>query len=327
MSSGPCIDGVLVQWGEPLFYPGIRIVKSAPTPRLDTLLRRQAAVIRKRIEATVRQAPQVMVKVTGGGRGMAAIAAHFQYITRNGRLEIEDDREVVRMGKEALRDLEDQWRYGGSLIPKEAHRNEAIYIVLSMRTGTDPARLQKAAREFAQTELAGHRYVMVLHEHDAHPHVHVSVRMEAASGKRLRPSTADLHRWRETFAEKLRSWGVDAEATRQATRGVSRNSEPLWRIKAKEQGLVRTALAATKNGRVATLRRADAMVCWAHIMKALAASDLQDDRQLAERIGSFVRGTPFVQDQWDQASRQRHPTKQPQLPAADRDRQSQALER
>jgi hypothetical protein len=25
---------------------------------------------------------------------------------------------------------------------------------------------------------------------------------------------ADLHRWRETFAERLREWGIDAEATR-----------------------------------------------------------------------------------------------------------------
>ena len=66
------IDGVLVEWGERLFYPGNRIVKPRPTPRLDTPLRGQAAVIRARIQATVsRRSVQVMVKVTGGGRGMA----------------------------------------------------------------------------------------------------------------------------------------------------------------------------------------------------------------------------------------------------------------
>ena len=69
-------------------------------------------MIRHRIEAIVRRAPQVMVKVTGGGRGMKAIAAHFRYITRNGRLEIEDDRGVVERGKEALLDIERQWRLG-----------------------------------------------------------------------------------------------------------------------------------------------------------------------------------------------------------------------
>lgn len=75
------IDGILVTWGERLFYPANRIVRSPSTPRLDTMLRRKAAVIRQRIEATVRRAPQVMVKVTGGGRGMAAIAAHFRYMS------------------------------------------------------------------------------------------------------------------------------------------------------------------------------------------------------------------------------------------------------
>ncbi|HEY9105906.1 MAG TPA: hypothetical protein VIN58_04450 [Roseateles sp.] len=87
-------------------------------------MRRKAALIRRRIEATVRRAPQVMV--TGGGRGMAAIAAHFRYISKNGRLDIEDDREVVRNGKEAVRDLVDQWRYGGSRIDDEDHRREAF---------------------------------------------------------------------------------------------------------------------------------------------------------------------------------------------------------
>ena len=42
----------------------------------------------------------------------------------------------------------------------------------------------------------------------------ISVRAESKHGKRLNPRKADLHRWRETFAEKLRGWGIDAEASR-----------------------------------------------------------------------------------------------------------------
>ncbi|MFG6412704.1 hypothetical protein ACG02S_02210 [Roseateles sp. DC23W] len=132
MTTGSSIDGVLVQWGERLFYPGNRMVKTQPTPRLGVLNRRKAGVIRQRIEAVVRRAPQVMVKVTGGGRGMAAIAAHFRYISKNGRIPIEDDRGVTRDGKDALRDLVDQWRYGGSLIEDVSYRREAFNIMLSM---------------------------------------------------------------------------------------------------------------------------------------------------------------------------------------------------
>ena len=72
MSQAPNIDGVLIQWGDRLFYPGNRVVKAKPQPKLGANAAQQrAAAIRERIEATVvRRAPQVMVKVTGGGRSM-----------------------------------------------------------------------------------------------------------------------------------------------------------------------------------------------------------------------------------------------------------------
>ena len=65
------------------------------------------------------------------------------------------------------------------MIPDDAepgHRREAYNIMLSMPHGTDPLSVQRAAREFAQVELADHKYVMVLHDHQANPHVHISVR-------------------------------------------------------------------------------------------------------------------------------------------------------
>jgi len=211
MSSGPAIDGVLVQWGERLFYPRNRTVKTG-TARLHGQSRARA--IRSRIEATVRRAPQVMVKVTGGGRGMAAIRAHFRYITKNGRLDIEDDRGAIEQGKEAVREIERQWQFGGAYIGEEGHRREAFNVMLSMPRGTDPLIVQRAAREFAKIEFADHRYVMVLHDHQAHPHVHLSVKAESKHGTRLNPRKADLHRWRETFAERLREWGIVERSSR-----------------------------------------------------------------------------------------------------------------
>src|SRR4029079_7363689 len=137
-----------------------------------------------------------------------AIAAHFRYIAKADRLPIEDDRGVVQQGKEGLRELVEQWRYGGSEIAETSPRREAFHIILSMPHGTDPLIVQQAAREFAKDELAEHRYVMVLHNHQENPHVHLSVRAESKQGKRLNPRKADLQRWRETFAEKLRGWGI-----------------------------------------------------------------------------------------------------------------------
>jgi len=295
MTQAHDIDGVLIQWGDRLFYPGNRIVKTKQ-PKLGALAARQrAAAIRERIEATVvRRAPQVMVKVTGGGRGMKAIAAHFRYISKNGRLDIEDERGETMCGKESLPELADDWRFGGTLIDDVGDRREAFNIMLSMPRGTDPLTVQRAAREFAQIELADHKYVMVLHDHQANPHVHISVRAESKHGRRLNPRKADLHRWRETFAEKLRGHGVEAEATRQATRGRIRNFEPLWRIKAKEDGRLRTSRSTTKRSAKTVATRAVAVNAWREIARSLAASGDKSDRDLAHAVAKYVSEMPAV---------------------------------
>lgn len=285
------IDGVLLHWGDRLFFPGNRIVRAQPLPILDGAgARRRATAIRRRIEATVvRRAPQVMVKVTGGGRGMKAIAAHFRYISKNGRLDIEDERGQKMNGKDALRELVDDWRLGGTPIDDLGPRREAFNIMLSMPRGIDPLIVQRAAREFAQAELADHKYVMVLHEHQANPHVHLSVRAESKHGKRLNPRKADLHRWRESFAEKLRGWGIEAEATRQATRGRSHGDEPLWRIKAREDGRLRLNRTSAGSGTSSRPFHADAADAWRHLGEALARSADRADRDLARSVAEFIR--------------------------------------
>ncbi len=292
MTSNAALDGVLIEWGERLFYPPNRIVKSH-TPRLHAVQDR-AAAIRIRIEATVRRAPQVMVKVTGGGRGMAAIAAHFRYITKNGRLDIEDDRGVVERGKDAVRAIERQWQYGGARIEREGQRREAFNVMLSMPRGTDALTVQRAAREFAKMEFTDHCYVMVLHEHQANPHVHLSVKAESKHGRRLNPRKADLQRWRETFAEQLRERGIDAEATRQATRGEIRTRDALWLIRAKDSGRLHTQRPRAKAGNVVRLSREAALQAWKRIGLALAHSESIDDRKLARQIIDFVKNMPML---------------------------------
>ena len=322
MSQPQSIDGVLVQWGDRLFYPGNRMVKAAPQPKLIANLARRAAAIRARVEATaVRRAPQVMVKVTGGGRGMKAIAAHFRYISKNGRLDIEDEQDLSTRGKDGLLELADDWRFGGTLIDDVADRREAFNIMLSMPRGTDPLIVQRAAREFAQTELADHKYVMVLHDHQANPHVHISVRAESKHGKRLNPRKADLQRWRETFAEKLRGWGIDAEATRQASRGAMRNYDPLWRVNARQEGRLLKARPSRKSSAAATASRSQAAEAWGRIAGALAASADRRDRSLADAIVRFVRDvSPEKTRHSDDQTRQHRTADLHVRPAHSRDR-------
>ena len=158
-------------------------------------------------------------KGTRGGRGMGAIAVHLRYIVKAGRLPIEDDRAAVREGKESLRAIADPWRFSGTSIQEVSERCDAFNIMLSMPTGTDALRVQQAAREFDEAALANHRDMMVLHTHLANTHVHIGLRAEGRDGRRLSPLKEDLHRGRETFAERLRSWGFRGGATSQVTRG------------------------------------------------------------------------------------------------------------
>jgi hypothetical protein len=282
------IDGVLIQWGERLFYPSNRIVNAAPPPRLaGSLMRQRAKEIRARIEATVvRRSPQVMVKVTGGGRGMKAIAAHFKYISKNGRLDVEDDRGEVLRGSDDLNGLLDDWRHGGTPIDDVGYRREAFNIMLSMPRGVDALYVQKAAREFAEAELAGHKYVMVLHDHQANPHVHLSVRAESRTGKRLNPRKVDLRRWRQVFAEKLRGWGVEAEATPVSVRGQGRQSESLWKLKARQAGRMKR----TQEHRSRAPRKlgAERMEDWTRLFEALSKSESSDDQRLGVAVARFV---------------------------------------
>jgi hypothetical protein len=176
-----------------------------------------------------------------------------------------------------LHDIERQWRYGGAYIDDIGHRREAFNVMLSMPQGTDPQTVLFAAREFARIEFADHRYVMVLHDDQAHPHVHLSVKAESRHGVRLNPRKADLYRWRERFAEQLRERGIDAEATRQTTRGHHRSRDYLWQVKAREEGRRPDRTPSTKTATPERPGREAALDAWRKIAMALADSESRED--------------------------------------------------
>lgn len=95
-----------------------------------------------------------------------------------------------------------------------------------MPAGTPAEKVLAAARVFARENFAlQHRYAMVLHTDQLHPHVHVVVKCEHEFelGKRLYIRKRDtLRQWREQFAALLREQGVPANATPRQVRGQIR---------------------------------------------------------------------------------------------------------
>ena len=180
----------------------------------------------------VQRAPEVMVKVSGGGKTAGHVKAHMDYITRNGQLEAVNDQGEKVSGKEDAKDLCDSWDLDAS--DGQGKKRQAFNIVLSMPAGTDPNGLFKAVQNFAREEFFGqHQYLMVLHTPETdphknappHPHVHLVVKAEGFDGKRLYIRKATLEHWRTAFAERLREQGIEANATPRDLRGQTRKSK------------------------------------------------------------------------------------------------------
>ncbi len=63
----------------------------------------------EQIARTVRRAPEVMVKVSGGAKTTRGAEAHFQYISRRGELEIETDGGERLQGKDVAAKVVEDW--------------------------------------------------------------------------------------------------------------------------------------------------------------------------------------------------------------------------
>jgi hypothetical protein len=192
-----------------------------------------------------------MVKVTGGGRSAGAVGAHFSYISGKGKIAIETD-EGQQVEIEAQKDLLRSWHLELTAGQYRAPRGEppagrrvklVHNIVLSMPRPTPPEKVRAAAAVFARENFgAKHQYVMALHTHQDHPHVHVVVKAEGWDGRRMHIDRAMLRDWREQFAQLMRNQGVAANATPRVVRGHS---------KAK---LKQAAYQAARRGRSTILR-------------------------------------------------------------------------
>lgn len=344
MAQKQYVDHVLVHWGEEVLWedggPVRKNKTQAPLKVLTRLAKAaqgddgssgwgsgaggggghdRAMKVRAHLNALVSQAPQVMVKITGGGADMKRIGSHIDYIARGGRykkktleeLEIETE-DGLMQGKEARAMLKEWFAHGGAPIPDEVQdlnsdttmvkrqRREALNMILSMPHGIN-RELVKAAARATVTELFGgkHLFAMVHHEDTAHQHTHVVVKMVGHDGKRLNPRKADLENWRLIFAKHLNERGVEAVATRRRARLKRSKGESQAVRQMKERGkkpqreqTAQTQTAAQKKAAQNQQRYAKA---YQEMAKALSQSDDPADRQLAKGVQNYLQaqGVPL----------------------------------
>ena len=178
------------------------------------------------IKRLVKDSPEVMVKITGFGKGGQHVKAHLDYITRNGDLDLETDRGDILKGREEVKEYFKEWSKDFSDSPRHKNQRDTMHMVLSMPENTPPEAVRQAARSFAKETFGkNHEYAFALHTDEPHPHVHLTVKMRGFNGQRLNPRKADLQAWREGFALQMRDQGIEAEATPRVSRGVVRKPE------------------------------------------------------------------------------------------------------
>jgi len=205
---------------------GRNILSGHASLRVKSMLQTSRLNIRQKMARTVHKTPEVMVKISGGGKNMPHIQAHMHYISRQGQLKLEDENGELHQGKEGLQDIQDGWCYGKNAVPKTGEkRKEAFNIILSMSPGTDAQSVKNAARAFAQAQFKYHQYVFAAHNDEEHPHVHLCVKAISGRGVRLNPRKHDLQYWREQFAQKLGDHGIAANATLRRVRGIVKKAD------------------------------------------------------------------------------------------------------
>jgi hypothetical protein len=320
------VDALLVRHGAGLFWPRAVRGKTENAGRLPLPEGRSdggvtADAVRQRIRLVVSRAPVAVVKITGTATGMSAIRAHLRYITERGEVLHDDQGREYRSPSE-VRLFGDQFRYAGPPIPAESEQRQSFQIVFDMPPGTPAQAVQQAVEKLAAREFAGHKYAWAYHGHQRHPHVHLILRAHSRAARSLDPRKADLRRWREGFAQELRTLGVPAQATSWLARGSVKRVEPLWMQRARDVGTLRQepVLHNRVTSREQTMHRV--VTAWAHLHAALAESPDAADRALATEVKEFVKNTPMLghvvgmelqRQQERQRQLQPRPTVQPSL--------------
>ncbi|MCK9505023.1 MAG: relaxase/mobilization nuclease domain-containing protein [Porticoccaceae bacterium] len=266
---------------------------------------------RQRAKRIANHSPEVMVKISGNTKGADHVKAHLDYISRNGKIEIEDERGEVLKGKTAVRSLAKDWSQDQG--KRRKNTRETTNIVLSMPEGTDPMDVKNAARAFAKGQFGkNHQYVMALHTDTDSPHVHLTVKNLGFDGRRLHIKKGDPQKWRERFATELERRGVEAEATPRATRGVIKKgiSQAIKHMRdrgmtpAVDQAKIREIVqgfADEREGKEPEPRPWEDRIkerqtyvrkAWLTAAKDLHQSDSAEDRELGKEIATFVKDMP-----------------------------------
>jgi hypothetical protein len=188
---------------------------------------------KKRAAGIAAGSAEVMVKISSYGKGGGHVKAHLMYISRHSnadaeKIALENDKGQLFDSVDDVKELYEHWsaEIDANKRAGKDNQRDTMHMVLSMPGKADPLAMRRAVRDFAADNFGGnHEYVFALHADTDNDHCHLVVKCRGFDGKQLRTTPEKLQHWRESFAERLRERGIDAEATPRQVRGVVRRAE------------------------------------------------------------------------------------------------------
>ena len=282
------------------------------------------------IERTARRTPEVMVKVLSrGGQDLRAVGRHLDYLNRGGEVDIETDDGQRLSGKGIERELLEDWD-----LDLEEHRRKADLeswstrsppklvhkLMFSMPAGTPPDKVLSAVKNFAREEFGlKHRYAMVLHTDEPHPHVHMVVKAVSEQGVRLNIRKATLREWRQEFARQLRTLGIPANATERGVRGERRSP--------KRDGIYRAELRGESRHTRARAEAVAAELSKGNLRFEAGKAKLLETRRAVERGWWAVSDILVAEGRPELAAQVRRFSAQMPPPGTDRESIAETLQR
>jgi hypothetical protein len=203
-------------------------------------------------------------------------------------------------------DIDDVRRQAGLAAASKRNPPKLVHkLMFSMPPGTPPQKVLSAVRNFAREEFYGqHRYALVLHTDEPHPHVHLVIKAVSEQGVRLNIKKATLRHWRSQFASHLRLVGVPANATERAVRGDTRSpkKDGIYRatlrgastqlrekVEAVASDILNAAQRADGGKRTLVETRKDVVTGW---RAAITILNQSGHHALAEKARQFLRNMP-----------------------------------
>lgn len=249
--------------------------------------------------AQKQKAPQAVVKVISQARGFRALKL-MNYVARLDKehtqeqgLPLEDENGLQYEGADSVKAIYEEWKkdFERATPGQKRPPRHVTHMIFSGDCEQSPENARAvlaAVSELMQEQLgsAGFRYLLVLHQDTAHPHVHVLVNNYNRDPEKpkLRINPPELMAFRQQFAQKMRERGLEQEATRRVDRPhvLEAISQQLEELRAAghwyEAKMYRAAIQSQEAGQ-SQAQATESMLKWA--------------RELEEKNGVELKGTDF----------------------------------